>query len=118
MTAKHRSLFSPARRTMSLARATTALVRVSATTPRHDSFVLTFRTPASLPAAVPMTTQTNSGSGDLHSHFTGRINFVNAFEGHLPATEYPKLPFYFSLTSLYMILGAAWLYLCISHRDE
>ncbi|UZJ52316.1 hypothetical protein CBS101457_001636 [Exobasidium rhododendri] len=68
--------------------------------------------------AVPMTTQANIGTGNLHSHFTGRINYINTFEGQLPATEYPKLPFYFSLTSIYMILGGVWLYLCISHRDE
>jgi hypothetical protein len=65
-----------------------------------------------------MTTQTDTGTGSLHSHFTGRINFVNAFKGQLPATEYPKLPFYFSLTTVYMLLGGLWLYLCISHRDE
>lgn len=64
-----------------------------------------------------MTTQP-SGSGDFHSHFVGRINFINAFEGDLPATEYPKLQFYFALTTLYMLLGGFWLYLCVRHRDE
>lgn len=61
---------------------------------------------------------TSAASGDLHSHFSGRINFVNFFDGQLPATEYPKLQFYFALTALYMLLGGYWLYLCISHRDE
>lgn len=69
-------------------------------------------------AAVPMTTTSIEGNTDLHSHFTGRISFINFFEGDLPATEYPKLQFYFTLTSLYMLLGGYWLYLCISHRDQ
>lgn len=77
---------------------------------------LPFSAPLSRTAAVPMTTQ--SSTGDLHSRFSGRINFVNYFNGQLPATEYPKLQFYLTLTVLYMILGGYWLYLCIQHRDE
>nr|CDI54954.1 related to PTM1-member of the major facilitator superfamily [Melanopsichium pennsylvanicum 4] len=61
-----------------------------------------------------------NGAGDLsvHASFTGRVEFFNSFKGNLPAAEYPKLNFYFTMTIAYIALGAYWLWLCIKHKDQ
>ncbi|EST08958.2 Transmembrane receptor, eukaryota [Kalmanozyma brasiliensis GHG001] len=71
---------------------------------------------------VPLASLENapSGTGDVsvNAAFAGRVEFFNKFHGNLPAAEYPKLNFYFSMTLAYIVLGAYWLSLCIKHRDE
>jgi Lung seven transmembrane receptor len=64
------------------------------------------------PAAVPMTSDT------VHAAFNAQIAFRNTFKGSLPAAEFPKLGFYFALTTVYCVLGAVWLFLSMKHRQE
>ncbi|PWN26985.1 hypothetical protein BDZ90DRAFT_260665 [Jaminaea rosea] len=62
--------------------------------------------------AVPLTADSQ------HAKFDALITFHNMFKGELPGGEYPKLGFYFGLTCTYILLGAAWAYLCVKHKDE
>jgi hypothetical protein len=51
-------------------------------------------------------------------YFNGVVDFENVFEGHLPAAEYPKIPFYFSMGVVYLLLGIGWGVLCWRNRHE
>lgn len=50
--------------------------------------------------------------------FNGVVDFENVFEGHLPATEWPKIPFYFGLAIVYAIVGLIWGFLCWRNWQE
>ncbi|GAA5957944.1 hypothetical protein JCM10213_002267 [Rhodosporidiobolus nylandii] len=54
----------------------------------------------------------------VNSSFTGVVDFENAFKGHLPGSEYPKVAFYRYLFLVYLIFGAAWGALCYVHRRD
>ncbi|KAG0311917.1 hypothetical protein BGZ99_009828, partial [Dissophora globulifera] len=49
--------------------------------------------------------------------FTGIIEFNNKY-GHLAGSDFPKLPFYGTLSLIYMTIGVAWLLLCAKHWRE
>ncbi|KAG6866041.1 hypothetical protein C0991_009138 [Blastosporella zonata] len=53
-----------------------------------------------------------------HPSYTGRVFFKNTFDGKLPATDYPKVNFYFVMTLVYTIFAAAWGWLCYQHLHE
>ncbi|GAA5986074.1 hypothetical protein JCM11641_005548 [Rhodosporidiobolus odoratus] len=54
----------------------------------------------------------------VNSTFTGVVDFENAFVGHLPASEYPKVAFYRILFFVYLIFGMGWGALCYAHRQD
>lgn len=53
-----------------------------------------------------------------NTSYEGVVDFENAFEGHLPASEYPKLHFHFALCLAYVALGLAWVGLCWRQRGQ
>lgn len=55
---------------------------------------------------------------DMDAPFAGVVHFENAFEGTMPAAEYPKVGLYFWLTVVYALMAAGWGYLCFTHRTE
>ncbi|CAO1633579.1 unnamed protein product [Parajaminaea phylloscopi] len=63
-------------------------------------------------SAVPLT------ADDAHASFEADVVFHNVFKGELPGGEFPKLGFYFGLSCVYILLGLAWAYLCVKHKDE
>jgi len=44
--------------------------------------------------------------------------FRNAFDGKLPATDYPKVNFYFMMFLFYAVLACLWGWLCYKHVHE
>ncbi|KAF4604973.1 hypothetical protein EYR40_003756 [Pleurotus pulmonarius] len=74
-------------------------------------------------AIVPVTLK-NSAQGEsgtdvpFHPVYQGTILFHNTFEGKLPATDYPKVNFYFAMLLLYTTLAAGWGWLCYRHVNE
>ncbi|KAF8481985.1 lung seven transmembrane receptor-domain-containing protein [Russula ochroleuca] len=76
-------------------------------------------------AVVPVTVlQTSSSalqerqSTDIHPSYKGSVLFRNTFDGELPATDYPKVNFYFVMFLFYTALAAAWAWLCYKHVTE
>ncbi|KAJ7161382.1 lung seven transmembrane receptor-domain-containing protein [Mycena crocata] len=65
-------------------------------------------------AMVPVTVQRNEG----HATYQGLVFFQNTFDGKLPATDYPKVNFYFVMFLVYASFGAAWGWLCYQHVHE
>ncbi|KAG6914637.1 hypothetical protein DXG01_016198 [Tephrocybe rancida] len=53
-----------------------------------------------------------------HPSYTGHVFFKNTFNGKLPATDYPKVNFYFVMTLVYAAFAAAWGWLCYQHLHE
>ncbi|CAB4406068.1 unnamed protein product [Rhizophagus irregularis] len=45
------------------------------------------------------------------------IDWQNPY-GELPASEYPKLPFYGALSLIYLVIGIVWMTLSIIHRHD
>ncbi|GAA5919466.1 hypothetical protein JCM1841_002409 [Sporobolomyces salmonicolor] len=54
----------------------------------------------------------------VNSSYTGVVDFENVYGGLLPASEYPKVLFYFILFLVYLALGLVWAVLCWLHRRE
>ncbi|KII94126.1 hypothetical protein PLICRDRAFT_50112 [Plicaturopsis crispa FD-325 SS-3] len=73
-------------------------------------------------AIVPVTllSPARQASTDVpfHPSYKGQILFQNTFAGKLPATDYPKVNFYFAMFLVYAVLGSAWGWLCYRQRDE
>ncbi|KAJ8474622.1 hypothetical protein ONZ45_g15889 [Pleurotus djamor] len=71
-------------------------------------------------AIVPFTLQNDESpeTSDTHAAFKGQIFFHNTFEGKLPATDYPKVNFYFVMFLLYAIFAAAWGWMCYRHMND
>ncbi|TDL28022.1 hypothetical protein BD410DRAFT_739394 [Rickenella mellea] len=73
-------------------------------------------------AIVPVTvlTEQSQSSTDVsfHPSYRGSVHFHNVFHGELPATDYPKVNFYFSLFLVYTVLGGAWGWLCWKHKED
>jgi len=65
-------------------------------------------------AMVPVTLQRNEG----HATYKGLVFFQNSFNGMLPATDYPKVNFYFAMFLVYAAFAAAWGWLCYQHLQE
>ncbi|KAJ3573040.1 hypothetical protein NP233_g2678 [Leucocoprinus birnbaumii] len=55
---------------------------------------------------------------EFHPDYEGNILFQNTFNGQLEAMDYPKVNFYFVMTLIYVVVGAAWGYLCWKHSQD
>ncbi|KAF8700877.1 hypothetical protein AX14_000643 [Amanita brunnescens Koide BX004] len=68
-------------------------------------------------AVVPVTVQ-SAARDILHPTYKGTVLFRNAFDGKLPATDYPKVNFYFMMFLVYVVLAGLWGWLCYKHVHE
>ncbi|KAH9968591.1 lung seven transmembrane receptor-domain-containing protein [Russula dissimulans] len=78
---------------------------------------------AVVPVTVMQTSTSTSAfqvrqSSGIHPSYKGTVLFRNVFDGQLAATDYPKVNFYFAMFILYIILAAAWGWLCYKHVTE
>ncbi|KAK2461568.1 hypothetical protein APHAL10511_006031 [Amanita phalloides] len=71
-------------------------------------------------AVVPVTVQSVHPRRDIvyHPKYKGSVLFRNTFDGKLPATDYPKLNFYFTMFLIYIVLASLWGWLCYKHMHE
>ncbi|KIK70735.1 hypothetical protein GYMLUDRAFT_149265 [Collybiopsis luxurians FD-317 M1] len=73
-------------------------------------------------AIVPVTVQGSVARQDLpadiHPHYQGVVFFRNKFDGRLPATDYPKVNFYFTMFIVYSALAAYWGWLCYKNAQD
>ncbi|KAG7098919.1 hypothetical protein E1B28_000816 [Marasmius oreades] len=53
-----------------------------------------------------------------HPSYKGTVLFRNKFDGKLPATDYPKVNFYFAMFLVYSAVAAAWAWLCYKHVQD
>jgi hypothetical protein len=70
--------------------------------------------------AVPVTISGSGedGLGNASTTYTGVVDFINTFQGHLPAAEYPKIYFYAALAAMYALMGCGWAFLCWKFKGE
>ncbi|GAA5906493.1 hypothetical protein JCM6882_004450 [Rhodosporidiobolus microsporus] len=54
----------------------------------------------------------------VNSTFTGVVDFENAFVGHLPASEHPKVAFYRVLFFIYLGFALFWAVVCYVYRRD
>ncbi|THH07355.1 hypothetical protein EW145_g3438 [Phellinidium pouzarii] len=77
-------------------------------------------------AIVPVTVLTDDSPSrrqadtdvPFHPSYNGVILFQNTFDGKLPASEYPKVNFYFALFLTYSVMASVWGWLCYKYREE
>ncbi|KAK0199240.1 lung seven transmembrane receptor-domain-containing protein [Desarmillaria ectypa] len=78
-------------------------------------------------AIVPVTVRNSASSGSstraptdvpYHPSYNGLVFFQNTFDGQLPATDYPKVIFYFVMFLVYATFAGAWGWLCYKHVQE
>ncbi|KAK0466467.1 lung seven transmembrane receptor-domain-containing protein [Desarmillaria tabescens] len=78
-------------------------------------------------AIVPVTVRNSASSGSsaraptdvpYHPSYNGLVFFQNTFDGQLPATDYPKVTFYFVMFLVYATFAGAWGWLCYKHVQE
>ncbi|TFK36947.1 lung seven transmembrane receptor-domain-containing protein [Crucibulum laeve] len=74
-------------------------------------------------AVIPVTVQSSStrrAETDVpyHPSYKGVVLFQNKFKGQLPATDHPKVNFYFVMFLVYAAFGTAWGWLCYKHINE
>lgn len=72
-------------------------------------------------AIVPVTVMSTArASTDVpfHPSYSGKVLFINKFDGQLAASDYPKVNFYLIMFLAYLTLGAAWGWICWQNRDE
>ncbi|KAF9535642.1 protein PTM1 [Crepidotus variabilis] len=72
-------------------------------------------------AAIPITLNSvRRADTDVkfHASYKGKVLFQNVFNGQLPATDYPKVNFYFVLFVIYAIIGGVWGWFCYRHLHE
>ncbi|PBL00535.1 hypothetical protein ARMGADRAFT_1159862 [Armillaria gallica] len=77
-------------------------------------------------AIVPVTVRNSASSNSAraptdvpyHPSYNGLVFFQNTFDGQLPATDYPKVTFYFVMFLVYATFAGAWGWLCYKHVQE
>ncbi|KAI0375165.1 hypothetical protein BV20DRAFT_985525 [Pilatotrama ljubarskyi] len=75
-------------------------------------------------AIVPITVYPSSSPEDsstdvpYHPTYTGTVFFRNTFDGKLPASDYPKVNFYFAMFLIYSALAIAWGWLCYQNVQD
>ncbi|ESK95509.1 integral membrane protein [Moniliophthora roreri MCA 2997] len=72
-------------------------------------------------AMIPITVrgaQTRQETSGPHPTYSGLVLFRNKFDGKLPATDYPKVNFYFVMFLVYAAIAAAWGWLCYRHVQD
>ncbi|KAA1468007.1 hypothetical protein DENSPDRAFT_857022 [Dentipellis sp. KUC8613] len=57
-------------------------------------------------------------TSDVHPSYKGEVFFRNKFNGQLPATDYPKVTFYFIMLMVYLVFAAAWGWTYYKHLSE
>ncbi|KAI0328533.1 hypothetical protein GY45DRAFT_1347163 [Cubamyces sp. BRFM 1775] len=60
---------------------------------------------------VPSNSDSSSDSAE-HPKYQGTVLFRNTFDGKLPASDYPKVNFYFAMFLVYSALAIGWGWLC------
>ncbi|KAF8913100.1 protein PTM1 [Gymnopilus junonius] len=73
--------------------------------------------------AIPFTVQSPTARGadtdvPFHPSYKGSVLFRNTFNGQLPATDYPKVIFYFVMFIVYATFGLLWGWFCYRHIHE
>ncbi|KAI0778347.1 lung seven transmembrane receptor-domain-containing protein [Trametes elegans] len=53
-----------------------------------------------------------------HPTYTGSVFFRNKFDGRLPASDYPKVNFYFIMFLVYSVLAIGWGWLCYQNAQD
>ncbi|CCM04443.1 uncharacterized protein FIBRA_06623 [Fibroporia radiculosa] len=74
-------------------------------------------------AIVPVTVLSNiprqtSTDVPYHPLYTGTVLFQNTFDGKLPATDYPKVNFYFAMFIVYSAVACGWAWLCYRNFQD
>ncbi|KZT02462.1 uncharacterized protein LAESUDRAFT_738744 [Laetiporus sulphureus 93-53] len=74
-------------------------------------------------AIVPVTVLQNTARQDstdvpYHPTYSGTVFFRNTFDGKLPATDYPKVNFYFAMFLVYSIVACGWGWLCYRNLQD
>ncbi|KAF9480061.1 hypothetical protein BDN70DRAFT_878100 [Pholiota conissans] len=74
-------------------------------------------------AAVPLTVDGEiapraATDVPFHPTFKGSVLFKNTFDGQLPATDYPKVTFYFIMFVIYAAFALTWGWFCYRHIHE
>ncbi|PCH33992.1 hypothetical protein WOLCODRAFT_112920 [Wolfiporia cocos MD-104 SS10] len=74
-------------------------------------------------AIVPVTVLQNSArqaNTDVpyHPTYKGTVFFRNTFDGKLPATDYPKVNFYFAMFLVYTAVACGWAWLCYRNLQD
>ncbi|KIY51272.1 hypothetical protein FISHEDRAFT_64294 [Fistulina hepatica ATCC 64428] len=74
-------------------------------------------------AVVPVTVMSSrearaDSDVSIHPSYSGSVLFRNTFDGKLPATDYPKVNFYFAMFLVYTTFAAVWGWLCYKHIHE
>ncbi|KAG5654686.1 hypothetical protein H0H81_007442 [Sphagnurus paluster] len=77
-------------------------------------------TPPATVIPVTVTSPATRAATDVsyHPSYSGRVLFKNTFEGKLPASDYPKVNFYFAMSLIYAIFAALWAWMCYQHLHE
>ncbi|KAI0669739.1 lung seven transmembrane receptor-domain-containing protein [Trametes maxima] len=68
-----------------------------------------------LPSTVP---RQDSADPPYHPTYTGTVLFRNKFDGRLPASDYPKVNFYFAMFLVYSALAIGWGWLCYQNVQD
>ncbi|KAH8099260.1 lung seven transmembrane receptor-domain-containing protein [Cristinia sonorae] len=55
---------------------------------------------------------------EFHPRYQGTVLFQNTFNGKLPATDYPKVDFYFAMFIVYTVVAAGWAWLCYQNLQD
>jgi hypothetical protein len=72
-------------------------------------------------AVIPLSVEGDGKRRDTveyHPSYSGKVLFKNTFDGQLPATDYPKVNFYFFMFVIYSAFALAWAWLCYRHIHE
>jgi hypothetical protein len=73
---------------------------------------------AIVPVTILASGQESSTDVPYHPSYKGIVHFQNTFDGKLPATDYPKVKFYFIMFLLYTVLASVWGWMCYKHVNE
>ncbi|KAI0652014.1 lung seven transmembrane receptor-domain-containing protein [Trametes meyenii] len=68
-----------------------------------------------LPSTVPRQDSTET---PYHPTYKGTVFFRNKFDGRLPASDYPKVNFYFAMFLVYSALAIGWGWLCYQNVQD
>ncbi|OJT15937.1 hypothetical protein TRAPUB_13361 [Trametes pubescens] len=67
---------------------------------------------------LPATSARQDVSNNPHPSYSGSVFFRNTFDGRLPASDYPKVNFYFSMFLVYSALAIVWGWLCYQNVQD
>ncbi|KIY69163.1 hypothetical protein CYLTODRAFT_489174 [Cylindrobasidium torrendii FP15055 ss-10] len=74
---------------------------------------------AIIPVTVSSTKRQDSDTDvPYHPSYHGKVLFKNKFNGQLPASDYPKVNFYFAMFIVYAVFAAVWGWFCYRHVQD